>query len=280
MSVVRVLHLEDNRYDAELIERDLRRGGLEVEIEVVSDGEGFETALRERRYDLILADHNLPGYGGREALLQARQHQRDVPFILVTGTLDEVTAVGYMRDGAADFLLKDRRVRLVPAVKAALDEAEHQRQLARHRELLDQVLASALALIYVQDRDGRFILANRAAAEVFDQSVEDLVGRLESEVAPAGEVEQRSVRRLAMLESGEPSVVAEEPYSQPDPEGTRWFQTVRVPLHLSSEPAALALTVATDVTVRRDLEERLRLAERLEAVATWLVASPTTSTIC
>ncbi len=263
---VRVLHLEDNPLDAELIERDLRRGGLPVETRLATGRGEFERAVREGPYDLVLADHNVPGYGGREALEQVRRHLPDVPFILVTGTLDEETAVGYMRDGAADFLLKDRRVRLVPAVRAALAEAEQQRQLARHRELLDSVMASAPAAIYVEDREGRFVLANQAAADLYGRATDELPGRREEELGgDAGEAAERREHRATVLAEGRTLTVDEEPFTSPGGR-TRWFQTLRAPLRLSSEPEPLVLAVGVDVSERRDLEARLRRVERLEAV--------------
>jgi PAS domain S-box-containing protein len=264
---VRILFLDDNPLDVELIAHDLRRGGLAVEPRRATGRETFERAVDEGRLDLVLADHDVPGYGGRQALALVKQRLPGVPFILVTGTLDEETAVGYMRDGAADFLLKDRRARLVPAVLGALAEAERQRQLSRHRELLDSVLESSPAVIYVKDRLGRFVLANRAAAELFGVPARELVGRREEDLAtPPEQVEQRRRHRQEVLDEDRPLTVDEEPFTRAGGGATRWFRTVRSPLHLSSEPDALVLAVAVDVSERRELETRLRRVERLEAV--------------
>ena len=89
---------------------------------------------------LILCDHNIPGFGGPEALALAQRALPDVPFILVTGSLDEETAVAYLKAGATDYILKDRLVRLGPAVLDALTRAGQRQSLRRHERLLHQII--------------------------------------------------------------------------------------------------------------------------------------------
>ncbi|HXF94697.1 MAG TPA: response regulator [Gemmatimonadales bacterium] len=136
LSATRILLLEDNAADAELIVRELRKLGGEPEIRRAGRRAEFEQALAEYRPDLILSDHNLPDLTGRAALDLARAALPDVPFILVTGSLDEEAAVGYMKAGAADYVLKDRLLRLSAAVSAALEQA---RERAINRELERQL---------------------------------------------------------------------------------------------------------------------------------------------
>jgi signal transduction histidine kinase len=135
---VRILFLEDDPLDAELIEREIRRSGFEVELRRVSSREEFERALVEDPPPaIILSDHNLPSYSGSQALERARAVAPGVPFILITGSLPDQVAVDYMRAGAADYVLKDRLSRLGAAVRGAL---EHRRREAEETKLREQLL--------------------------------------------------------------------------------------------------------------------------------------------
>jgi CheY-like chemotaxis protein len=119
-----VLHLEDNPADAELIEKMLIAGGLPAENIRVETKSAFLEGLELRPLDLILCDYTLPQFHGLAALELARERRPDVPFIFVSGTLGDDLAADTLRRGAADYLLKDRLARLVPAVRDALNKAK------------------------------------------------------------------------------------------------------------------------------------------------------------
>ena len=136
---LRVLVLEDYADDADLAVLELRRGGFEVEwtrVEVEAD---FRAALQEDRFDLVLADYNLPDIDARAALEVLRELAPDVPFIIVSGSIGEDTAVAAMQLGAADYILKDRLARLSQAVRRALDRARDRRQREEAEERLRQL---------------------------------------------------------------------------------------------------------------------------------------------
>src|SRR3989442_144916 len=119
-SPLRILLAEDNVADAELILRELKRAELACVTQRVMTAVEFSAALREFLPDLVLADFRLAAFGGLQAL-RILQHERPaVPLIIVTGTLDEETDAECIKLGATDYLLKDRLVRLGPAVRAAL----------------------------------------------------------------------------------------------------------------------------------------------------------------
>ena len=117
---IRVLILEDNAVDAELMLHELRNAGLDVQAERVESETEFAARLTPE-LDLILSDFQLPQYGGLEALRLLRSRGLDVPFIIVSGSIDEDIAVAAMREGADDYLLKDRVARLGQAVLKALE---------------------------------------------------------------------------------------------------------------------------------------------------------------
>src|SRR5664279_4285435 len=123
-SPLRVLHLEDSPRDADVIRYKLDAEGVSCDITLVRTKDGFEAALTQQTFDLILCDYNLPGYDGISALTYAQRLRPDVPVILVSGTVGDEEAVRCLHLGATDYLLKDRLERLGSAVKRAIQEAE------------------------------------------------------------------------------------------------------------------------------------------------------------
>ncbi len=119
---LRILTLEDSDLDAELIVRELRRGGLDFVCHRVQTGKDFELALAQFEPEVILSDYMLPTFNGAQALAMAKKRCPDVPLIVISGAVGEDTAVELLKDGATDFVLKDRLGRLVPAVHRALRE--------------------------------------------------------------------------------------------------------------------------------------------------------------
>jgi signal transduction histidine kinase len=134
---LKLLHLEDSELDHELTLAHLRRGGLTVEAVRVETEAAYTRAL-ERNWDAIVSDYNLPGFSGLEALDLLRASGKDFPFILLSGEIGEDAAVEAMRNGAADYLLKNNLTRLVPALRHAVEAAETRRARQRaDRELVE-----------------------------------------------------------------------------------------------------------------------------------------------
>ena len=125
---LRILSLEDSDLDAELILRELRRGGIELVSHRVQTCAEFERGIAEFQPQIILADYKLPTFDGGRALGIARERCPDVPVIIISGAVGEETAVELLKNGATDFVLKDRLGgRLVPAVHRALREVAERR---------------------------------------------------------------------------------------------------------------------------------------------------------
>lgn len=130
-SPLRLLMLEDSADDVELVLRELRRHGFEVESRVVSNEADFRRELARSEPELILADYSLPGYDGLSAMGLARALRPGTPFVFVSGAIGEELAIEALQCGATDYVLKDRLARLGPAVRRALQEARARR---RYRE--------------------------------------------------------------------------------------------------------------------------------------------------
>jgi signal transduction histidine kinase len=128
---LRILMLEDNETDAQLVLRELRKGGVNFEASRAATREEYTAALERQPPELILADYGLPAFDGLSALAIAQRVCPEVPFVFVSGVLGEERAIETLKRGATDYVLKDRLARLVPAVQRALEEAEER---TRRRE--------------------------------------------------------------------------------------------------------------------------------------------------
>jgi two-component system cell cycle sensor histidine kinase/response regulator CckA len=131
---LRVLMIEDCEDDAALLVRELQRGNFDVQLERVDDPSALDSAFEKQNWDLIISDFSMPHFSGTDALKILRSKGCEKPFIFVSGTIGEETAVAALRDGAQDYLMKTNLKRLVPAVQRALREAEDR----RHRKQMEQ----------------------------------------------------------------------------------------------------------------------------------------------
>lgn len=156
---IRVLHLEDDKLDVELIGVLLRNAGLDCAIEVVHTRAAFEECLERQEWDVILSDFTLPAFDGLAALAIAQNASRTTPFIFVSGTMGEENAVASLKQGATDYVLKTNLVRLAPAVKRALKERDEKLRQIQTEAQLHQTQEQ---LHYLAYHDALTGLPNRA----------------------------------------------------------------------------------------------------------------------
>jgi PAS domain S-box-containing protein len=178
---LRLLLAEDTPLDAELLLRELRRADFTVDWERVESETAFVAALA-RDFDLVLSDFQMPQFDGLRALELLQQSGKDIPFILVSGTVGEDIAVEAIRRGAADYLLKDRLSRLGPAVARALGEARLQRDRKRaeaafrqSEELYRTLLNASPDATVLMDLTGTIAFASGQARKLFGFAEPDLV---------------------------------------------------------------------------------------------------------
>ena len=135
---LRVLIVEDSDADEELLLAALAAGGYDVSHDRVQTAAEMRTALEQPTWDVVLSDYSLPTFSGPAALKMVKASGRDVPFIIVSGTIGEDAAVSALKSGAHDFLVKGRLARLVPAIERELREVEARRLHARLEDELRQ----------------------------------------------------------------------------------------------------------------------------------------------
>ena len=136
-SRLHVLHLEDDANDSSLVLASLEAGGFRCKMTRVDTQPAFDTLLEQGGFDLILADYTLPSFDGLSALKLATERRPEVPFIFVSGTLDEEIAIESLKVGATDYVFKTKMSRIVPSVRRALREADERiRRAAAEKSLL------------------------------------------------------------------------------------------------------------------------------------------------
>lgn len=142
MTKLKILHLEDLPSDAEMVERELKKGNIKFEKIIVDNRADFENALKEFKPDIILSDHSLPSFNSKDALKIVKQSGKKIPFILITATVSEEFAVYMMKEGTDDYILKDRLQRLPVAILNTLkkNEAENDRQQFLNRIIANEAL--------------------------------------------------------------------------------------------------------------------------------------------
>jgi two-component system, NarL family, sensor histidine kinase UhpB len=165
---IHILMLEDSVADAELAKHTLRRGGMHYTSVRVENEEEFIREIQDNPPDLILSDYALPGFDGYAALEIAKRMCPQTPFIFLTGTMGEEVAIETLKNGATDYVLKHRMVRLVPSVHRALRESQERTERRRAekqlRESHEQLRALSVYLQRVREEE-----RTRIAREVHDE---------------------------------------------------------------------------------------------------------------
>lgn len=269
---LRVLIVEDSEDDAALLVRELRRAGYEPDHMRVDTLDAMRAALLERIWDVILADFSVPGFGAPQALGLMTALGLDLPFIIVSGSIGEDVAVGMMRAGAQDYVMKGNLTRLTPVLSRELREAEERRErkraeaaLRESEERYRELFENANNIIFTLDLSGRFTSVNKAGEQitgysrerVLTMSILDLIG------------EDQRERVLQALRS---ELTAGEEYA------AEWQVNAadgkRVALEVNSRPifegekVVGVQGIARDVTERKRLEAQLRQAQKMESVGT------------
>jgi PAS domain S-box-containing protein len=260
--LLRILILEDVPMDAELVEYELGRAQVPFVTRCVNTRDAFLAALNDFAPDLILSDYSVPGFDGMTALSIAREVVPTVPFVIVTGSVNEETAVGCMKAGATDYLLKSNLARIGPAIEGALarsrmraEQSRAEAALRRSEANLRAIFNNSLQCFVLVDRDGTIKAFNRTAG----LWAERLLGRqLKEGDAIRGFIPQ-AVEGFARALAGE-VLVSEQPIQSV--EGSEhWFETTSAPV-VDEEGRIIGVCLnARDVSEQKVAERALRESE-------------------
>ena len=274
---LRILHLEDEENDAELVREALERDGLICEVQVATGRDDFLAALERGDPELVLSDFSLPGFDAPSALRIVRERAPELPFILVSGTLGEEAAIESLRSGATDYVLKHRLTRLGPAVRRAIEEAAERRRrrqvedtLHHDRQFLRALLESMEVGVVACDAQGVLTHFNRAAREF--HGLPDLGGLPQMDLIRACLLRvdgksRMSEEELPILRAlrGERVRNAEGTILLPDAPPRAVLMSGR-PLVDAAGRRLGAVIAVQDITERKQLEGQLRQAQKMEAV--------------
>jgi len=266
---IRILLAEDNPDDAALIQRELRHSGVDVTIRRVHDAAAFRQALEDVNPDVVLTDHSMPQFTARDALRIALEARPQTPVIVVTGSLDEETAADYIKQGASDYVLKTHLVRLPAALVGAL---ERRRALAAteaaHKALLGSEAKFAKAFnanpsgMAITTIDGRVVDVNEAFVRMLGYTRDEALGRSTVDVGLWRNQDERARAIQGAQTLGRVQTIEIQGRTKDGVSRTLLYSAELI--ELDGVPHVLVLT--TDITERRQLEEQVRQAGKMEAV--------------
>ena len=172
-----ILHLEDNDNDAELVQGELEKEFTEYDYLRVDNETDFTDSLLKNRYNLVISDYSLPAYDGLKALEKTRILQPDIPFILVSGTQGEDAAVESMKNGATDYVLKNRLNKLVPTIIRAIEQVKEKSRRKRAEDKYGKLIESARDVIFTLSSKGIILTLNKAFETITGLSRYDWEGK-------------------------------------------------------------------------------------------------------
>lgn len=253
---VRILLIEDSEDDAILLERQLRRGNMDFEMKRVCTSAEMKDALSDSTWDAIICDYMMPAFSVNDALGIVRSMGIDIPFIIVSGTISDETAVDMMKAGAHDYLTKNNLSRLVPAIEREMNEADnrHQRRVAeealreserRHRMLIESLNDTVI----VFSSEGTVSEFYSQTPIVRDLTIERYIGKSIPEIFIPSVVKTITELVQATLEN---KITTTFEY----PMNGKWFSAKLSP-HEDGERAVMVLR---DVSDLKQAEEEARQA--------------------
>jgi signal transduction histidine kinase/CheY-like chemotaxis protein len=269
--LIRILHLEDDPADVELVQAKLEDAGLACRITCVQTRDEFGEALRQDENDIILADYRLPMYDGMSALRLTQELCPDVPFIFVSGTMGEDAAIEGLIEGATDYVLKQNLLRLGSAIKRALNEAENRRERKRAQRALQESEAKMRSIL---ENIGIGVALIGPKMEILE------LNRRMREWHPAIDPAQRPICYRAFNDPpGEEvcdycptcktlldGLVHEATTQMPQAGVIRDYRIVSSPLLNKAGEVTAAIMMVEDITEKIILESQLRQAQKMESV--------------
>lgn len=157
---IRVLIVEDNDSDADLLQRELKKNGFGFTAKIVQTRESYKAALKNFNPDIILSDYSLPAFDGETAFAMKQHISPDIPFIIVSGTIGEERSIELIKNGVTDYALKDNLFTLTPKIIRALKDAQREKAKRNTDEELKAQYEKLLKIAFMQSHQVRVPIAN------------------------------------------------------------------------------------------------------------------------
>ncbi|MFA6126919.1 MAG: ATP-binding protein [Bacteroidales bacterium] len=274
---LKFLFIEDVPADMELALHHLRMSGLLIVSERVEDKESLIKALDEFKPDLVISDYSMPTFDGMQALGICLEKNPNLPFIILTGSIDEQTAVSCLKAGAADYVIKEHIIRLPFAVNDALllansRKAQKDSELAfilndqlllRERSLLRTVIDNLPDRIFFKDIHSRFVIANEGVAKhIGIASSDGLIGKSDFDFYPPEHAEEYFRLEQELLNSDCPLINHEEP-SRDAAGNFGWTLTSKIPVKDANGSILGLVGISRDITALKKSNEELMKAKNM-----------------
>jgi PAS domain S-box-containing protein len=263
---LRILIVEDSEEDTLLIVRELKRGGFDPIHERVETAKAMTAALEKHPWDIIISDYVMPNFSGLDALRVFKESGLDIPFIIVSGSIGEDTAVAAMKAGVHDYIMKGNLKRLVPAIARELRDAVVRQDRKRKEEALResekryrQVIENATEIIYAVDEKGNFTYSNPTGLKVTGYSLQELRELNYTDLVAPDHRERVSQAYINQFRERRPTSYVEFPFFSKAGEIT-WFGQ-NTSLVIEDGKVVGFHIIARDITERKKAEEALKESE-------------------
>jgi diguanylate cyclase (GGDEF)-like protein/PAS domain S-box-containing protein len=278
---IKVLLVEDREEDAEMLLREMHMRGLSIVSRRVDTSADYEEALAAFAPDLILSDYTLPGFDGTDALRIARSRRPDTPFIFVSGTIGEERAIQALKQGAVDYVLKENRARLVPAIERALREAEDrdarrwaQRELEESEERFRFAMHFSSVGMALVAPDGHWLGVNPALCDIVGYGEGELLATDVQSITHPDDRDADGVQVRQMLDRAIETYQTNKRYVRKDGRVV-WTQLSGSLVWLQSGEPHYFIYQIQDITDRVNAEQALRASEErfrsiAEATQEWI----------
>lgn len=283
---LRVLLIEDSDDDAQLILRELRRIGYDVEFDRVETAEAMQVVLTEKTWEVILSDYTMPKFSALGALQVLKASGLDLPFIIISGTIGEETAVAALKAGAHDFIIKGKFARLGPVIEQELLEAEIRRKheqaeqaLQTSEELFGTAFHHSPVGICITTMDGKLQNVSQSLADMLGFTRTELEGKHFNEITHPDDLKFGNEAMGRMMSGKVPSVSFEKRYLHKSGEPI-WALVSSSLLRDSSGQPVHFITHILNMTERKQAEEQLRFhASIVESAADAIISKTMDGTI-